>query len=377
MQYRRLGNTGCEISALGFGTMRLPTTDHAPGSANIDTQEAIRLIRHAIDQGLNYVDTAYNYHGGQSEVVVGEALKDGYREKTYLATKSPVWLFNEPEDFDRHLDEQLSKLQTDHIDFYLLHALNHDTWENKVKKLGLIGRMAAAKAAGKIRFMGFSFHSSVELFKEIVDASDDWDFCQIQYNYINVDYQAGDEGLAYAAGKGLGVIIMEPLLGGRLAVAPEQVAKVLPEGRSAVDWAFSYLWDKPEVSLLLSGMGTMEMVEQNLAFADKSHTGMVPEEEKPLYAEAKRIFDTMAIVPCTQCGYCMPCPCGVDIPHVYDAYNKTASLGLKKARPVYEALEGKADLCVACGHCEEHCPQHIRSTELMAKIAGVFAPEQE
>ena len=181
----------------------------------------------------------------------------------------------------------------------------------------------------------------------------------------------------YAAGKGLGVVIMEPLLGGRLAVAPKQVAKVLPAGRSAVEWAFDYLWDQPQTSLLLSGMGAMEMVQENIAFAEKSRPGMVPAEEKPLYQEAKRLFDTMAIVPCTQCGYCMPCPFGVEIPQVYDAYNKTASLGMKKARPVYEALGGKADLCKACGRCEEHCPQHIRSTQRMPEIAAAFLPKEK
>lgn len=373
MQYRTFGRTGCEISALGYGSMRLPTADHTPGSPDIDKEEAIRLIRYAIDHGVNYVDTAYNYHGGQSEVVVGEALRDGYREKTYLATKNPVWLVEKPEDFDTLLDEQLTKLQTDHIDFYLLHALNRDSWENRVKKHGLIERMIRAKEDGRIRFMGFSFHDDLTVFKEIIDASDSWDFCQIQHNYINIDYQAGNEGLAYAAGKGLGVIIMEPLLGGRLAVAPAQVAKVLPEGRPAVKWALDYLWDKPEVGFLLSGMGSLEMVKQNIAYADQSHVGMVPDEERPVYGKAKEIFDTMAIVPCTQCRYCMPCPFGVNIPDVYDAYNKTASLGLKKARPIYAELEGKADLCQACGHCEEHCPQHICSTELMPKIAEVFA----
>lgn len=375
MQYRRFGNTGCEISALGFGAMRLPVTDGTPGSTNIDKEEAIRLLRHAIDHGVNYVDTAYNYHGGQSEVVVGEALRDGYREKTYLATKCPVWLAEVPEDFDRLLGEQLAKLGTDHIDFYLLHALGRESWENRVKKHGLIERMKKAKEDGRIRFMGFSFHDDLTLFKEIVDACDCWDFCQIQHNYIDIHNQAGNEGLAYAAGKGLGVVIMEPLLGGRLAVAPAQVAKVIPEDRPAVEWAFDYLWDKPEVSFLLSGMGTMEMVEQNLSYADRSHVGMVPEAEKPLYLRAKEIFDTMAIVPCTKCSYCMPCPFGVDIPGVYDAYNKTASQGMRKAKEAYAALEGKADLCQGCGGCESHCPQHIGSIELMPKIAKVFAEE--
>ncbi|MBP3701341.1 MAG: aldo/keto reductase, partial [Lachnospiraceae bacterium] len=181
MQYRTLGRTGCEVSALGFGCMRFPTTDHTPGSANIDKAEAIRLIRHAIDNGINYVDTAYNYHGGQSEIVVGEALQDGYRDKTYLATKCPVWLVKQPEDFDRLLDEQLQKLQTDHIDFYLLHALDWEDFEKTVIPCGLVDKMQEAKKAGKIRHMGFSFHDSLDAFKKIVDYTDQWDFCQIQY----------------------------------------------------------------------------------------------------------------------------------------------------------------------------------------------------
>ena len=375
MQYRKFGNTGCEISALGFGAMRLPSWDGQPASPNVKEEEAIHLIRYAIDHGVNYVDTAYPYHGGQSEYVVGKALADGYRDKTYLATKSPVWKLEKPEDFDTCLDEQLAKLQTDHVDFYLLHALSRDRWEDKVKKLDLCERIRAAKKAGKIRFMGFSFHDDVSVFKEIIDSCPDWDFCQIQHNYIDTHNQAGNEGLAYAASKGLGVIIMEPLLGGKLATAPAQVAKVLPEGRSAVKWAFDYLWDKPEVGFLLSGMGSMEMVKENIAYADESHIGMVPAEERPLYEKAREVFQTMAIVPCTKCSYCMPCPFGVDIPAVYDAYNKTASLGLKKARPIYEEIAGKADLCRKCGACEKQCPQHIRSTELMEQIAGTFAAE--
>ena len=373
MRYRTLGNTGCEISALGYGCMRFPTTDNTPGSANIDKAEAIRLIRHAIDNGVNYVDTAYNYHGGQSEIVVGEALQDGYRDKTYLATKCPVWLVKQPEDFDRLLDEQLNKLQTDHIDFYLLHALDWERFEQTIIPCNLVDKMVEAKKAGKIRHMGFSFHDSLDSFKKMVDYTDQWDFCQIQYNYINTDYQAGTEGLRYAAAKGLGVVIMEPLLGGRLAVAPPQVAPILPKGRPAVKWALDWLWDQKEVGLLLSGMGSMEMVEQNMAYADASYVGMVPDQERPMYAKAKEIFETMAIVPCTKCQYCMPCPFGVNIPAVYDAYNKTASLGLKRAKPIYAELEGKADLCQACGACEHHCPQHICSTELMPKIAEIFA----
>ena len=202
MQYRDFGRTGLKVSALGFGAMRLPTKDNEPSSPNIIEEEAIKLIRYAIDYGVNYVDTAYPYHGKQSDVVVGKALKDGYREKVFLATKSPVPMLKEEGDFDRILDEQLKKLQTDHIDFYLLHSLRRDKWNDVVLKFDILSKLEKAKAQGKIKYIGFSFHDSIELFKEIVDYYPKWDFCQIQLNYIDINHQAGMEGLKYAASKG-------------------------------------------------------------------------------------------------------------------------------------------------------------------------------
>ena len=286
MKYRKFGSTGVEGSALGFGCMRLPINE----DKTINEEQAIAMIRHAIDSGVNYVDTAYPYHQGTSELVVGKALKDGYREKTYLADKLPVWLLEKEEDFDKYLDEQLEKLGTDHIDFYLLHALSRERFEEKVKKLNLTKKMEEAKAAGKIRYLGFSFHDSLDVFKEIVDYYP-WDFCQIQYNYINLNYQAGTEGLKYAAGKGMGVVIMEPLLGGKLANLAEHVAEVVPDKKSQVEYALDFLWDKQEVSLLLSGMSAPEQVEQNLEYASRSEIGMVTEEDRQVYAKAKEIFE--------------------------------------------------------------------------------------
>lgn len=354
MPRRPFGQTGVEVSPLGFGAMRLPT--HADGS--IDEAEAIRLLRTAIDRGINYVDTAYFYHNQQSESLVGKALQDGYREKTYVATKSPMGFIQAPEDFERILEEQLARLQTDHIDFYLLHALSLDEWHNKVLKFGLLDKMEAAKAAGKIRHIGFSFHDTNEAFHTIVDGYDGWEFCQIQLNYVDVNHQAGMEGLIYAASRGLAVIIMEPLLGGKLAVPPASVQAVLSPDKSPVEWALDFLWDRPEVSLILSGMSNREQVEGNLLYAARSAVGMLSPAQREQFAPAKIAYDTMARVSCTQCAYCMPCPFGVNIPGVFEAYNRSA-LSREEGEKRYAALEGKADLCRACGKCQKACPQHL------------------
>lgn len=369
MEYRKFGRTGIEVSALGFGCMRLPIHE----DKTINEEKAIAMIRHAIDNGVNYIDTAYPYHQGTSELVVAKALKDGYREKIYLADKLPVWLLESEEDFDKYLDEQLSKLETDHIDFYLLHALSRERFEEKVKKFNLTKKLDEAKASGKIRHIGFSFHDSLELFKEIIDYYDGWEFCQIQYNYINTNYQAGTEGLKYAASKGLGVVVMEPLLGGKLANLAPHVAEMFPaDGKSHVEYALDWIWDQPEVSLLLSGMTEPEQVEDNLVYASRSHIGMVTEEEREIYQKAKKIFDEMALVNCTKCAYCMPCPFGLNIPEIFAAYNMTASHGMAKAKGAYNALETKADACRACHHCEKECPQHIKISEMMPKAAKAF-----
>ena len=368
MQYRTFGNTGVKVSALGFGCMRFPVLE----DGSINEAEAISMVRRAIDEGVNYVDTAYPYHGGNSELVVGKALKDGYREKTYLADKCPVWLLKEEEDFDKYLDEQLKKLQTDHIDFYLLHALTKDRFENAVKKFHLVDRMKAAREAGKIRYLGFSFHDEVEVFKEIVDYTKDWDFCQIQYNYINVNDQAGTEGLCYAADRGLGVIIMEPLLGGRLANLSGHVAEKFSGEKTAVEHALDFLWDKEQVSLLLSGMRERKQVEDNLVYAKRSSVGMLSEEERKAYGAAREIYDKMSMVNCTACAYCMPCPFGLNIPEIFKAYNVFGLEGKNGAKKAYESLEVKADQCRSCHHCEKECPQHIKISEVMKEVVKIM-----
>jgi len=372
MHYRKFGNTGIEVSALGFGAMRLPTIQQGDRTV-IDEEKAIAMIRHAIDRGVNYVDTAYPYHDEQSEILVGKALKDGYREKTYLATKSPVWKIQKEEDFEILLNEQLEKLQVDYIDFYLLHAIGRERFDNIILKYNLIDHMEKAKAAGKIKYIGFSFHDDADAFKYIIDSYDHWDFCQIQFNYIDTNNQATENGLAYAASKGIPVIVMEPLLGGKLANPPKNVAAALDPKKSPVEWALDFVWDRPEVALLLSGMSTPEQVEDNLIYADRASIGMLSEQEKEMLAKAKEIFDTMALVSCTKCRYCMPCPNGLQIPDIFEAYNQTASLGMEKARNLYSTFDINASNCVQCRACEEECPQHIEISQVMMDVDAIFA----
>ena len=368
MKYRTMRFIGGEenVSLLGLGCMRFPLNE----DGTIDEAQAEAMIGRALNAGINYIDTAYPYHKVESEPFLGRALKKYPRNSFYLATKLPVWLVNSVEDAERLFKEQLSRLQTKYIDYYLLHALDAGRWEKLVKE-GIIEWAEAKKASGKIRHLGFSFHDTYPVFREILTYRQ-WDFCQIQYNYINLTHQAGTEGLKYAASKGLGVVIMEPLLGGKLANLAPHVAEAFPEGKSHVEYALDFLWDKPEVSLLLSGMTEPEQVEANLEYASRSHVGMVTEEEKAVYEKAKKIFDEMALVNCTKCAYCMPCPFGLNIPELFAAYNMTASHGMTPAKEAYEALSVKADACRACHHCEKECPQHIKISEMMPKVAQAF-----
>ncbi len=371
MQYREIGKTGKKASILGMGAMRLPEIVR-DNEKVIDEKEAIAMIRHGIDSGINYVDTAYGYHNGQSEFLVGKALKDGYREKTFLATKSPVWLIKEEGDFDRLLDEQLKRLQTDHIDFYLLHALYKDRFDDVVLKYNIIEKMEKAKEDGRIGHMGFSFHDDLEAFKTIADASDKWDFCQIQFNYIDTYYQAGIEGLRYAADKDLGVIIMEPLLGGKLANPPQVVIDSLGDAKSPVQWALDFVWGNPEVSILLSGMSTMDQLKENLVYADKTKIGSLTEEDYEFYAKAKKAHDDLALVPCTKCEYCLPCPSGLNIPGIFTAYNAIAYDNEEKAKEMYSRFDVNASDCIECRQCEEVCPQHIEISQVMRNISDLL-----
>jgi predicted aldo/keto reductase-like oxidoreductase len=379
MQYRSFGKLDWKVSALGFGCMRLPTTD-GQRTSPIDEAEAMRMVRHAIDSGVNYVDTAYVYHEGLSEAFVGRTLKDGYRDKVKLATKLPLWEVKSAGDFDRLLNEQLTRLDTDHIDFYLLHALDKNRWRNVVLKHDLLSKAKEALADGRIRHLGFSMHDDYACLEEILGGSELFDFCQIQYNYMDIENQAGTRGLKLAASKGLAVVIMEPLLGGRLANPPKDIRaemEAVAVGRTPADWALQWIWDQPEVSVVLSGMSTMSQVEENLGSADRARIGSLSNAEHVVIAQAREMYLARTVIPCTKCGYCMPCPSGVNIPGSFDIFNYAHLYeDVADARMRYQIFmpeDQHASACVACGACEELCPQSIPITDWMPKVTALLA----
>jgi len=374
MRYRRFGRLDWDVSVLGFGCMRLPTTDGRGYSELVDEAASIEMIRRGIDGGINYVDTAYPYHNGNGEIVVGRALGDGYRNNVRLATKSPVWLIEKAGDFDAYLAEQMGRLRTEHIDLYLLHALNAPRWE-AILRLGVLERAEAAMRDGRIGSLGFSFHDRPEVFRTIIDGYPGWTFCQIQYNYLDTDNQAGTAGLRYAAAKGLAVVIMEPLLGGRLANPPEAVAKILASeapGRTAADVALQWVWGQPEVTIVLSGMGSLAQVEENLRSAEKARAGAFGPEDRALIERLRRAYRERAVIPCTQCDYCLPCPNGVKIPRNFELYNDALVHGDPAApRFSYGRFLGekeRASACTQCRECEAKCPQSIPISEWMPKV---------
>ena len=371
MQYRNFGKTGLKVSTLGFGTMRLPTTSGKPDE-HVDEKEAIRLIRHGIDAGINYVDTAKPYHGGRSEQVVGKALKGGYREKVTVATKLPTWEIDSKKTADRIFDEQRTDLGIDKIDVYMLHTLQR-CFQPIVQKHKLIDWIAGKKEKGQVGHIGFSFHDDYVFFKELVDSFDGWDFCQLQYNYVNETVQAGTQGVRYAAEKGLGIIVMEPLLGGVLAKPPGKMGERLasPAGKkfNPVDLALRWVWNKPEVSVVLSGMTAFDHVVQNLDVANRSSVGNLTEAEAAFLDELRKAYDESQPIKCTKCRYCMPCPSGVDIPLNFETYNNNAAAD--QGSDLFKVLYGmmaadiRADQCTQCGTCEENCPQKLAIPKLL------------
>jgi hypothetical protein len=373
MLYRTVPKTGDKLSILGFGCMRFPSKNRG-----IDEERTIRQIRHAIDFGVNYLDTAPAYHFGKSEQILGKALQDGYREKVKIATKLPHWSVRERADMDRILAGQLVTLQTDHIDYYLLHSLGKESWE-KLEKLGVLEFLNKAKAQGKIKNAGFSFHGTLDAFRQIVDAYD-WQFCQIQYNFLDEQNQAGTAGLKYAAGKNLAVMVMEPLRGGNLAgPVPEEVQKIWDEApvkRSAAEWGLRWVWDHPEVTVVLSGMNNEAHIDENIRTAGTALPQSLSTDDLGRIDRVKETYRRLMKVGCTGCGYCMPCPSGVDIPGCFALYNAHHLFPNDRApRFQYIGHHGGligdvsyAGLCRQCGKCEKACPQHLPIPRLMKDV---------
>lgn len=373
MQYRMVPSTGDQISILGYGGMRFPTI-----GGRIDEEKATKQLRTAIDQGLNYVDTAYFYHGGQSEVFIGKALGDGYRERVKIATKLPPWLIHVPEDMTIIFNEQLKKLQTQVIDYYMLHALNRESWE-KFLKLNVLDFLTKLKETGRIKHVGFSFHGDREVFKEIIDAYP-WDFCQIQYNILDEFNQAGKEGLLYAAERNIAVFVMEPLRGGSLVnKLPEKVLEIYnthePEWTPA-EWALKWIWSHDEVTMVLSGMTEDQHVEDNLRFASSFTAEGLSASNLAAVSEVKATYLSLQKVPCTSCQYCLPCPFGVDIPRCFDLYNSKYLLEQKVGAFYWMQMGGMngqpsyASLCRRCGVCVPKCPQSIDIPNRLAEVAS-------
>ncbi|MDG6257687.1 MAG: aldo/keto reductase [Methanomicrobiaceae archaeon] len=377
MLYRTVPKTGDRLSILGFGCMRLPKK-----GGKIDVERATRQVRIAIDRGVNYIDTAVPYHNGESEPFLGQALADGYREKVFLATKLPPWQVHRPEDMDRILDAQLERLRTDHIDYYLVHSLDARSWE-KMDGLGVREFLDRAKAEGKIVNAGFSFHGDLAAFREIVGAYP-WEFCQIQYNILDEHNQAGTEGLRYASERGLAVIIMEPLRGGRLARrVPTAVQAIYDQAeieRTPAAWALRWVWDHPEVTVVLSGMNEEAHIDENLATADAALPGSLDPEEHALIDRVKETYRALMQVDCTGCNYCMPCPAGVNIPECFSFYNnyhmfenrtETKIMYLGRLGGIL-GTEAYAGLCRSCGKCEKACPQHLPIRDLIGDVSRTF-----
>ncbi len=379
MKYKKFGKLDWSASALGFGIMRLPVKDK-DYSAIIE-KEAVELVRHAIDNGINYLDTAWNYHRENSEGFLGKALADGYREKVRIATKMPCWLVEKPEDLDRFFDEQMQRLNIEHIDFYLLHALQRDWWD-KMKKFRYLDWAERKMADGVIGNIGFSFHDKFPLFKQIIDDYDNWTLCMVQHNYMDADREAGIRGVKYAADKGLAVIAMEPMRGGQLAKEPpkdvKQIFSSVAPNRSAVEWALHWLWDQKEISLVLSGMSNLQQLQQNLKTVDEcSVGGMTPSEHKAI-SRAKEAYESKASIGCTDCRYCLPCPEGVAIPFVFDYFN-TAEIydDLRTAKAMYGFLgeDSNAAKCTLCGKCVELCPQRLSIMDLLKDCHALLYTE--
>lgn len=373
MQYRTLGKEKNDVSILGFGCMRFPTDD----DGLIDKIPSEKMLLKAVEGGVNYLDTAYPYHNQESELFVGEFIKKhDLRDKLYIATKLPVWLIKTRYDMDKYILEQLNNLQTEVIDYFLLHALNEERWEN-LKANGVIEFMEHLQKIGTVKNMGFSFHGEYETFEKIINEYDGFSFCQIQLNYIDTEYQAGLKGMQYAQDHGLDVIVMEPVKGGNLAKSvPDKVMAIWDQGdvkRTPARWAFDYVWQFSAVKTVLSGMSTMDQVVENLDSADR-HNSQLTKNDKQLIESVATFYRDNTKVDCTGCNYCMPCPFGVNIPRVFEIYNNGARYeNMEGHKWQYTAMkERNAQSCTQCGVCIDKCPQFIPIPDKLEEASKAF-----
>ncbi len=377
MLYRKMEKTGDSLSILGFGAMRLPEKN-----GKIDEKRATAQIHYAINNGVNYIDTAFPYHMGESEPFLGRALAGGYREKIRLATKLPQWLVKGRNDMDDFINLQLEKLKTDSIDYYLIHALDGGRWD-KLKEFGIFDFLEKIKKDGRAKHTGFSFHGALPDFKRIID-DHDWDFCQIQYNILDEKNQAGKEGLQYASSKGLGVVVMEPLRGGMLVNnIPKDIDAFYNEAavkRSPAQWSLKWIWNHPEVTVVLSGMNDERQIEENIRAAGQSVAGELKKDEIEMIDKVKARYRELMKVNCTGCRYCMPCPRNVNIPMCFEIYN-TRFLMNNKMKGIMEYAirmggamnkKGFASQCIECGKCEKHCPQGISIIKELKNVKKEF-----
>lgn len=373
MKYTTFDKTGQKISLLGMGTMRLPQTE----DGKVDEDASIALIRKAIDSGINYVDTAYMYHEGFSEVVTGKALKDGYREKVLLADKMPVWMAKDADGMATIFETQLTRLDTDVIDMYLIHNLTSAVWE-KCQKFELLAFLEEQKRLGRIHQIGFSFHDELPFFKELIDAYP-WDFCQIQFNYMDKKYQAGLEGLLYAKAKGIPVIVMEPLKGGKLTdQIPPSIAEIWAQSivqRSPADWAFRWVAGFPGILTILSGMSSESQLDENIKIFSDMTFPLLTEEEQKRIDQVASLYNQLIPYSCTGCGYCMPCPQKIEIPSFIELYNELQVFQNKPKAMVnfgWWFPKYKPSLCTGCKACEGLCPQHLPISKIMSEGAPIF-----
>ncbi|MCW3996194.1 MAG: aldo/keto reductase [Candidatus Bathyarchaeota archaeon] len=379
MKFRSFGKLDWKPSALGFGTMRLPVI--GDNQTNVNQPLTVKLIRYALDQGVNYIDTAFTYHDGNSEVAVGKALSGKYRGRAKVATKMPVFMVKHKAELDEILNLQMKRLSTNFIDFYLFHSLTKQLW-NRVQELGMIEWAEKQIAKGKLGYLGFSFHDELEIFKEIVDGYDGWTFCQIQYNYLDEDFQAGKSGLKYAASKGLGVVVMEPLAGGLLAVNPPMEIQMEWQkagvNRSASDWALQWVWNQPEVSLALSGMNSLKQVKDNVESACNSGVNTLSQKEMQVLARSRELFLDYGHIGCTKCHYCSHCPQNIDIPlnlaylNEYSTKRREPNQQDRIKAKFHKTVppERRASNCIYCGQCEAICPQRLPVRRLLSEAAA-------